>query len=128
MEDIGSAERVVVAGMGTGGDLKLTKELAQALEASLGVTRPLVDIGAAPREKQVGSTGVSLRSKLVFVLGASGASHFVAGLRDAGTVVAVNVDGDAPIFDEADVCLVGDLNEILPRLLEELEKGKVVMA
>ncbi len=127
-EDIGSAERVVVAGMGTGGDLKLVKEVAAALGASIGVTRPLVDIGVAPREKQVGSTGVSLRSKLVFVLGASGASHFVAGLKGAGTVVAVNSDDGAPVFDEADVCVVGDLFELLPRLLEELKKGKAVVA
>lgn len=128
VEDIGSAERVVVAGMGTGGDLALVKAFADALGASLGVTRPLVDLGAAPRELQVGSTGVSLRSKLVVVVGASGASHFVAGLRDAGTVVAVNVDEGAPIFDEADVCVVGDLHEVLPRLLQELEAGKAVVA
>ncbi len=125
-ENIASAERIVVAGMGTGGDMKLVDELATALRASTGVTRPLVDIGVAPREKQVGSTGVSLRSKLVVVLGASGASHFVAGLRDSEMVIAVNKDEKAPIFDEADVCVVGDLFDILPRLLEELEKGRVV--
>lgn len=125
-EDIASAERIIVAGMGTGGDMKLVDDLAAALHASTGVTRPLVDIGVAPREKQVGSTGVYLRSKLVVVLGASGASHFVAGLRDADTVIALNKDKEAPIFDESDVCVVGDIFEILPRLLEELE-GKVVV-
>ncbi len=128
VKDITAAERVIVAGMGTGGDLKPVEKLAAALQSSVGVTRPLVDIGIAPREKQVGSTGVSLRSKLVFVLGASGASHFVSGLKDAETVIAVNKDEGAPIFNEADVCIVGDLFEILPRLIEELEKGKVVVA
>ncbi|MFQ6013256.1 MAG: electron transfer flavoprotein subunit alpha/FixB family protein [Thermoplasmata archaeon] len=124
-EEIGSTERVLVAGMGTGGDLKLLEELASLLEASIGVTRPLVDLGVAMREKQVGSTGISLRSKLAVVLGASGASHFVSGLRDVGTVVAINKDEKAPIFDEADLCVIGDLFEILPSLIEELEKVKV---
>ncbi len=128
VEDITSTERIIVAGMGTGGDMKLVEELAASLQASIGVTRPLVDIGVAPRERQVGSTGVSLRSKLAIVVGASGASHFVSGLRDVATVIAVNKDEEAPIFDESDLCIVGDLFEILPRLLEEIEKGKVVVA
>ncbi len=127
-EEIGSAERTLVAGMGTGGDLALLEELASLLEASIGVTRPLVDNGVAGRERQVGSTGVSLRSKLAIVLGASGASHFVSGLRDVGTVVAINTDENAPIFDEADVCVIGDLFELLPPLIERLEKAKMGMA
>lgn len=124
-EDIGTAERVVVAGLGTGGDLRLVEQLAARLGASIGVTRPLVDMGVAPREKQVGSTGVALRSKLAVVVGASGDSHFISGLRDVGTVIAVNKDENAPIFQEADVCLVGDLFEVLPQLLEVLEREVV---
>lgn len=128
LEEIGSAERVLVAGMGTGGDLKLMEELSSLLKASIGVTRPLVDMGVANRERQVGSTGVSLRSKLALVLGASGASHFVAGLKRVDTIIAINKDERAPIFEEADVCVVGDLFELLPPLIEELRKGRVVMA
>lgn len=128
VEDIASAERIIVAGMGTGGELDLVEDLATALQASVGVTRPLVDLGVAQREKQIGSTGVSLRSKLAIVLGASGASHFVSGLRGADTVIAVNTDEEAPIFDESDLCVVADLFEILPRLLEQLEKEKMVTA
>ncbi len=127
-EEIGSAEKIIVAGMGTGGDLKVVEELASLLGASIGVTRPLVDIGVAAREKQVGSTGISLRSKLAIVLGASGASHFVSGLRDVDTVIAVNKDDQAPIFQEADVCVVGDIFELLPRLIEVLEGQRTVVA
>lgn len=127
-EEIFSAEWVIVAGMGTGGDLSLVEELASLLKASIGVTRPLVDIGVATRERQVGSTGISLRSKLAIVLGASGASHFVSGLRDVGTVIAINKDRKAPIFEEADLCVVGDIFELLPRLIKEIEGRGVVVA
>jgi electron transfer flavoprotein alpha subunit len=127
-EEVGSAQRTLVAGMGTGGDMTLLEELASLLDASIGVTRPLVDIGVAGREKQVGSTGISLRSKVAIVLGVSGASHFVSGLRDVGIVVAINTDEGAPIFDQADLCVVGDLFELLPPLIEKLEAGKMVMA
>lgn len=122
-EDLESAERVIVAGMGTGGELGLVQELATRIGASVGVTRPLVDMGVAPREKQVGSTGVSLRAKLAIVVGASGDSHFISGLRNAGTVIAINKDPQAPIFQEADVSIVGDVFAVLPRLVQKLERG-----
>lgn len=127
-EEVSSALRALVAGMGTGGDLALVEELASLLDAAIGVTRPLVDIGVAGREKQVGSTGISLRSKLAIILGASGASHFVSGLKDVSTVVAINTDENAPIFDQADLCVVGDLFELLPPLIEKLEETRMVAA
>ncbi len=120
--DISKSKRVVVAGMGTGGDLKLTSELAKLLGADIGVTRPLADIGAAPRDIQIGSTGVSLKADLALVLGASGAPHFVSGIRDVKTVIAVNKDPEAPMLEYSDYYAVGDLFEILPRLIEKLKR------
>ncbi|WP_069806413.1 electron transfer flavoprotein subunit alpha/FixB family protein [Vulcanisaeta thermophila] len=123
MIDLSRAERVVVAGLGTGGDLELINEFAKLINASVGVTRPLADMGLVPRDYQVGTTGVSLRAKLAFVFGASGAPHFVYGIRDCGTVVAVNTDREAPIFEHCDYCIVADLFEILRALIKELRGG-----
>jgi electron transfer flavoprotein alpha subunit len=120
--DISRSEKVVIGGMGTGGDLKLVYELAEAIGADVGVTRPLADIGVAPRDIQVGSTGVILNSKLVIVFGASGAPHFVAGIKDVGTVISINKDPNAPIIDYTDYYFVGDLFEILPLIIKKLKR------
>ncbi|MDM7275587.1 MAG: electron transfer flavoprotein subunit alpha/FixB family protein [Thermoprotei archaeon] len=119
--DISKSKRVVVAGMGTGGDLKLVGELAKILGADIGVTRPLADIGVAPRDLQIGSTGVSLKADLAVVLGASGAPHFVSGIRDVKTVIAINKDPEAPMLEYSDYYAVGDLFEIIPKLIEKLK-------
>lgn len=120
--DISRSRRVIVAGMGTGGDLRLINELAKLLGADVGVTRPIADIGAAPRDIQVGATGVSLDADIVVVVGASGAPHFVSGLRNARMVVAVNSDPEAPMLEHSDYYAVGDLFEIIPRLIERLKR------
>ncbi len=122
MVDLSQSRKVVVAGMGTEGRLEIAEELAKVLGADIGVTRPLADIGVAPRDLQIGSTGVSLKAELVVVLGASGAPHFVSGIRDAGTVVSINIDPEAPIRDYSDYFAVGDVFEIVPLLIEELRK------
>lgn len=119
--DLTSAERVVVAGLGTGGDLDLVRRLAAALDAQVGVTRPLADEGLVARDYQIGTTGVSVRPDLLFVVGASGALHFTSGIEEAGTVVAVNSDPEAEIFRWADYCAVDDLFQVLPPLIEKLE-------
>ena len=124
MPDLSRAERVVVAGLGTGGDLELIKEFANLIGAAVGVTRPLADMGIMPRDYQIGTTGVSLRAKTVFVFGASGAPHFVYGIRDCGTIVAVNTDREAPIFENCDYCVVADLFDVLKALIKELRGGK----
>ncbi len=121
-EDISGAPLAVVAGLGTGGDLGPVQAVAQVMGAAVGVTRPLVDMGLAARERQVGSTGIALRAKLALVVGVSGSSHFTSGLKDVETVIAVNQDPQAEIFDHADVCVVGDLNELLPAVLAELRR------
>ena len=124
MPDLSRAEKVVVAGLGTGGDLELIKEFANLIGAAVGVTRPLADMGIIPRDYQIGTTGVSLRAKTVFVFGASGAPHFIYGIRDCGTIVAVNTDREAPIFENCDYCVVADLFDVLKALIKELGGGK----
>jgi electron transfer flavoprotein alpha subunit len=121
-----SADVVVCAGRGFDGDLDLAYELTDALDATLGVTRPLADEGLVSRDRQVGSTGFSLKADLAIVAGISGSVYFTSGLDDVDTVVAINTDPDEPIFDEADYCIEGDLFEVLPPLLDELRAKGVV--
>lgn len=120
--DISKSEKVVVAGMGTGGDLKLVRELTELIGGDLGVTRPIADLGLASRDVQIGSTGVILKGKLAIVVGASGAPHFVSGIRDVKTVISINKDPEAPIFEYSDYYVVGDLFQILPTLIEKLKE------
>jgi len=120
-EDISRAERIVVAGLGTKGDLVLTQKLAQALGASFGVSRPLADKGMAPRERVVGSTGYSVNAELAIVAGVSGAAHFASGIRSAKTVIAINSDPNAQIFKHADYIVTGNLFEVLPELIAALQ-------
>ncbi|MEF8774017.1 MAG: electron transfer flavoprotein subunit alpha/FixB family protein [Halobacteriales archaeon] len=119
--DLPGADVVVAAGRGFDGDIDLAEDLADALDATVGVTRPLCDEGLVSRDRQIGTTGYSLQADLCIVAGISGAVHFTAGIEDCDTVVAVNTDPDEPIFDHADYCLEGDLHEVLPALVEELE-------
>ena len=123
--DLPGARVVVAAGRGVGDDLSLADDLAERLGGAVGVTRPLCDEGLLPRDHQIGSTGSSLQADLCLVAGVSGAVHFTAGIEDCGTVVAINVDPDEPIFEHADYCVEGDLHEVLPALLEALGPQEV---
>jgi len=123
-EDISRAQRIVVAGLGTKGDLVLPQKLAQALGASFGVSRPLADKKMAPRERVVGSTGYSVNAELAIVAGVSGAAHFASGIRDAKTVIAINSDPNAQIFKHADYCVTGNLFEVLPELISALQASR----
>jgi electron transfer flavoprotein alpha subunit len=123
--DLPSADVVVCAGRGFDGDLDLAYDLVDALDGTLGVTRPLADEGLVSRDRQIGSTGYSLQADVAIVAGISGSVYFTAGLDDVDTVIAVNVDTDEPIFDEADYCIEGDLFEVLPAVLEELDEMEV---
>ena len=123
--DLPSADVVVCAGRGFGGDLTLARELVEELGATLGVTRPLADEGLASRDRQVGSTGYSLKADVAICAGISGSVYFTSGLDDVDTVIAVNTDPDEPIFEHADYCIEGDLFEVLPALLEELDTLEV---
>lgn len=120
--DLSRARSVVVAGRGVNGDLTLVDELADLLGAAVGATRVVTDEGWLPRDTQIGQTGVSVSPQLYVGVGVSGAVHHRGGMQASGTVVAVNDDPDAPIFEIADFGIVGDLFEVLPQTIAELKR------
>ncbi|MFQ5471893.1 MAG: electron transfer flavoprotein subunit alpha/FixB family protein [Dehalococcoidia bacterium] len=120
--DITQAERLVVAGRGLGGDLSAVKRLAHLLHAEVGGTRVAADEGWISHERMIGQTGSITHPKLAVICGVSGAFQFTVGIQDADTVIAINSDADAPIFDVADYCVVDDVSRILPMLIAGLEK------
>ncbi|MCG2799469.1 MAG: electron transfer flavoprotein subunit alpha/FixB family protein [Cellulomonas sp.] len=120
--DLATADVVVVAGRGVDGHLSPVEELADLLGGAVGATRVVADEGWLPREQQVGQTGVAVSPRLYIGAGVSGAVHHRGGMQSAGTVVAVNSDPDAPIFEFADYGVVGDLFEVLPALTAELRR------
>jgi len=115
--DISRAERLIIAGRGTKGDMGLIEELAGALQAEVGATRVAVDEGWTERDRQIGQTGIVTRPELAVVCGVSGATQFTVGIEDAGYVVALNQDPEAPIFEHADLCIVDDLFPVLQELI-----------
>jgi electron transfer flavoprotein alpha subunit len=120
------APALVVGGRGVEGDFDMLRELAGLLGGEVGATRPPVDDGYVERERQIGQTGVVCRPKVAVVCGASGAFHFVVGIQDADTVIAINSDPEAPIFDFADYCIVGDVFEVGPSLVAALHSVREV--
>ena len=115
--DLSQAPVLVVGGRGVEGDFATLRELAALLGGEVGATRPPVDEGHIERARQIGQTGVVCRPKVALVCGVSGAFHFVVGIQDAETVIAINNDPGAEIFNHADYCVVGDVHTILPELI-----------
>ena len=121
--DIGDAEFVVSVGRGIEEEenLELIEELAEALDATLAASRPIVDSGWLPKNRQVGQSGKVVTPTVYLAVGISVAVQHVAGMKGADTIIAINTDPDAPIFDIADYGIVDDLFEVVPELIERFE-------
>jgi electron transfer flavoprotein alpha subunit len=117
--DLSQAERIVSVGRGIKeqSNIALAQQLAEALGAEIAASRPICDAGWLPMERQVGSSGQTVAPKLYLALGISGAIQHLVGMKGANTIVAINKDPDAPIFEIADYGIVGDLFEIVPAII-----------
>ena len=120
--DLSQAERIVAVGRGIKGKehLELAEKLAQAMGAELAASRPICDAGWLPMDRQIGSSGQTVAPKLYVALGISGAIQHLVGMKGSRTIVAVNKDAEAPIFEVADYGIVGELFEVVPALIAAL--------
>jgi electron transfer flavoprotein alpha subunit len=128
--DIADAKILVSGGRGVGSkeNFKLLEDLAEALGGTVSCSRAVVDNGWMPKEMQVGQTGKTVRPKVYFAIGISGAIQHVAGMEESDFIIAINKDENAPIFDVADYGIVGDLNKIVPLLTEKVKAEKAKKA
>lgn len=124
--DLGAADLIVSVGRGIKEkeNLHIAEELASALGAELAASRPICDNGWLPMERQVGSSGQTVAPKVYFAIGISGAIQHLVGMKAARTVVAINKDEMAPIFETADYGIVADLFDVVPAITEEVKKAK----
>ena len=120
--DLSQAERIVAIGRGIKGQehLKLAEQLAQALGAEIAASRPICDAGWLPMDRQIGSSGQTVAPKLYVALGISGAIQHLVGMKGSRTIVAINKDPEAPIFEIADYGIAGDLFEVVPAMIAAL--------
>src|SRR5271163_84738 len=124
--DLTQAEIIVSVGRGIKEqkNIELAKQLADALGGELAASRPICDNGWLPMDRQIGSSGQTVAPKLYLALGISGAIQHIVGMKGARSIVAINKDSEAPIFEIADVAVVGNLFDIVPPLIEEVKKAK----
>ena len=122
----GQAERIVAVGRGIKAQehIALAEKLAAALGAQLAASRPICDSGWLPIERQVGSSGQTVAPKLYIALGISGATQHLVGMKGSDNIIAVNKDGEAPIFGIADLGVVGDVHKVVPKLIEAIQARK----
>jgi electron transfer flavoprotein alpha subunit len=121
--DLSQAERIVSVGRGIKApeNIELARQLAAAMNAEISASRPICDAGWLPMERQVGSSGQTVAPKMYLALGISGAIQHVVGMKGAKTIVAINKDPEAPIFEIADYGIAGDIFEIVPAMIEALK-------
>lgn len=124
--DLTKSEIIVAVGRGIKSqeNIAVAQQLADALGADLAASRPICDADWLPIDRQIGSSGQTVAPKLYIALGISGAIQHIVGMKNAGTIVAINRDAEAPIFDIADYGIVGDLFEAVPTMVEEIKKAK----
>jgi electron transfer flavoprotein alpha subunit len=124
--DLTQAEIIVAVGRGIKEqkNIDLARQLADALGGEIAASRPICDSGWLPMDRQVGSSGQTVAPKLYLALGISGAIQHVVGMKGARTIIAINKDSEAPIFEIADIAVVGNLFDIVPQLVEEVKKAK----
>ncbi len=125
--DLTQAEIIVSVGRGIKEqkNIDLAKQLADALGGELAASRPICDSGWLPMDRQIGSSGQTVAPKLYLALGISGAIQHIVGMKGSRSIVAINKDSEAPIFEIADFAVVGNLFDIVPPLIEEVKKAKV---
>ena len=124
--DLGAAEIIVSVGRGIkeAENIPIVQQLADALGAELAASRPICDAGWLPMERQVGSSGQTVAPKMYLAVGISGAIQHLVGMKGSRTVVAINKDSNAPIFEVADYGIVGDLFQVVPELVEAIKNAK----
>jgi electron transfer flavoprotein alpha subunit len=124
--DLTQAEIIVSVGRGIKEqkNIELAKQLAEALGGEIAASRPICDSGWLPMDRQIGSSGQTVAPKLYLALGISGAIQHIVGMKGSRSVVAINKDNEAPIFEIADIAAVGNLFDIVPPLIEEVKKAK----
>lgn len=124
--DLTQAEIIVSVGRGIKEqkNIEIAKQLAEALGGELAASRPICDNGWLPMDRQIGSSGQTVAPKLYLALGISGAIQHIVGMKGAKSIVAINKDSEAPIFEIADYAVVGNLFDIVPPLIEEVKKAK----
>jgi electron transfer flavoprotein alpha subunit len=124
--DLTQAEIIVAVGRGIKEqkNIELAKQLAEALGGELAASRPICDSGWLPMDRQIGSSGQTVAPKLYLALGISGAIQHIVGMKGARTIIAMNKDAEAPIFEIADYAVVGNLFDLVPPLIEEIKKAK----
>ena len=123
--DLTAAEIIISVGRGISKEenIPVAESLANKLNAQIGASRPVVDAGWLDHSRQIGSSGQTVSPKLYFSIGVSGAIQHLVGMKGSKNIIAINKDSNAPIFEIADYAIIGDLLEIVPKLIEKIKNN-----